>query len=91
MTSYVFDFMPLFTGGILALSLLFKIYKRSIATFIIILSQMIVVNLMMYGYIHEALLAMIVTTIILLIRAMAKSDTDKFFSIEANKKDKDKI
>ncbi len=56
MTSYLFDFMPFFTGGIMALSLLFRIYKRSIATFIIIISQTIVVNLIIYGYIHEALL-----------------------------------
>lgn len=89
MTSYALHFMPLFTGGILALSLLFKIYKRSVATFIIILSQMIVVNLIMYGYIHEAILTMIATTIILLIRAMAKSDKDKFFNRKPNQRKED--
>lgn len=82
MTSYLFDFMPFFTGGIMALSLLFRIYKRSVATFIIIISQTIVVNLIIYGYVNEALLTMIFTIIILLIRAMAKSDNDKFFSKE---------
>jgi len=82
MTYYVFDFMPFFTGGIMALSLLFRIYKRSIATFIIIISQMIVVNLITYGYVYEASITMILTTSILLVRAMAKSDNDKFFSKE---------
>lgn len=80
MTSYLYEFIPFFTGGIVALSLLFKIYKRSITTFIYIISQQIVINLFIYGYMDEALIVMLLTMVTLLVRAMAKSDNDKFFN-----------
>jgi len=89
MTTYLYDFIPFFVGGIVALLLLFRIYKRSVTTFVYIVSQTVVINLIIYGYIDEALIVMLLTMVILLVRAMTKSDNDKFFSKEVNQRKED--
>ena len=74
---YLYSFFPLFSGGLVALSIMFKIHKRSVSTFIYLLSQASVLHLISYGYIEWAIVLTLITMFVLLLRAMMKEDSDE--------------
>lgn len=73
----IYEFFPMFSGGLIALSLLFKIHKRSVSTFIHIISQAVALHLVYCSEMEIAIILLLTTTSILLIRAMLKDDNDK--------------
>ena len=70
---------PVFSTGILALALLFRVHKRSISTFIIFIIIAIMSNAIKYGYIETALATLMLGQFFLLVRAMLKPSNDKVF------------
>lgn len=78
MISFLVDLIPYFSFGLLALAILFKIYRRSISAFIAILSNAIVVNLFFYGYFDIGILVLFASLLVIFFRAMIKPENDKF-------------
>ena len=76
MSLFMYEFSPTFTFGLLALALIFKIYQRSISTFVIIIVTTAVVNLNYYGYQEYSSSIILVSLAGLLIRAMVKPTND---------------
>ena len=77
MSTFIYELSPTFTFGLLALIFIFKIYQRSISTFIIILVSAIVVNLNTYGYQEYSSSIVLFSLVGLLIRAMVKPMDDR--------------
>lgn len=75
----IVEFTMVLSGGFLALSMLFKIYKRSISTFSVFVAFAIVSNLLYYGYVELAMCALIISLVLLLLRAIMKDDNDTIF------------
>jgi hypothetical protein len=71
-------FITIFLTGLVALLILFKIYKRSISTTIAIVTVAISMNLRLYGYCLYADIVLLPGMIILLVRGMIKPDNDSF-------------
>lgn len=79
MQEHLYLFFPMFANGMVALSLMFKLYRRSVSTLMMFLAVAISSNLMYYGFIDEGILSMLVFMVVTLARAMAKSSSDRFF------------
>lgn len=78
MSIFIHELSPTFTFGLLALTLMFKIYQRSVSTFVIILVSTIVVNLNDHGYQEYSSSVILVSLTGLLIRAMVKPANDSW-------------
>ena len=78
MSNFIYDLSPTFTFGLLALSFLFKIYKRSVSTFVIIVVSASVVNLNHYGHQEYSSTIILISLAGLLIRAMVKPTNDSW-------------
>lgn len=76
---YIYQFFPMFANGMVALSLLFRLYKRSISAFITFIAIAMTTNIIYAGRIEYALILLMLFMIIIMARAMTKSDADRFF------------
>jgi len=84
MSNFIYELSPTFTFGLLALIFIFKIYQRSISTFVIILVSTIVVNLNSYGYQEYSSSIILVSLAGLLVRAMVKPMNDNWIHFPYN-------
>jgi len=78
MSMFIYQFLPTFTLGLVALSILFKIPKRSVSTFVIIITSSMVVNLNYRGYVEYSSIVILLALTFLLVRAMMKPANDKW-------------
>jgi len=88
MSLFIYELSPAFIFGLLALTLIFKIYQRSVSTFVIILVSATVVNLNYYGYQEYSSIIILVSLAGLLIRAMVKPTNDNWIYFPYNGVDK---
>ena len=93
MSMFIYDFSPTFTLALLTLSFMFKIYRRSVSTFVIILVSAVVSNINHYGYQDYSSVIVLISLIFLMIRAMVKPTNDHwihypYHGIEKRKKRK---
>jgi|GEM_PF-3742534 len=79
MTEFMINLSPYFTLGLIALSLLFKLHKRSVSTFITIVMAGVIVNMFYYGMSECAVMMFILFLVVIFFRAMIKPETDTFF------------
>ena len=77
---HIYLFFPMFANGMVALSFLFKLYKRSISSFIMYIAIALTSNIMYAGHIEIGLLVMIIVMIAVMVRAMTKCDADSLFT-----------
>ncbi len=80
MSATLFNFIPFFSGVIAIMVFQFNIYKRSKSTFLTVLSFVFTANAMAYGYLDMGVIVMIVSIIVLIVRAVMKPDTDTWLS-----------
>jgi hypothetical protein len=78
MTEFLINLSPYFTFGLIALSLLFKLHKRSVSTFITIVMSGVIVNMFYYGMSECATAIFIIFLIVIFFRAMIKPENDTF-------------
>ena len=77
MSIYLYMLIPYMSIGILALSIKFKIYNRSVATFMSFVSIAVTSNCFYYGYIEIGIIATVVYIGIAMARAICKPSTNK--------------
>jgi hypothetical protein len=78
MNDHIVLFFPYFSGGMAALSIMFKLYKRSVSTFITFIGIAISSTLVLIDKLELGLLIMMALMIVMLWRAMVKNDNDTF-------------
>lgn len=76
MSNFIYELSPTFTLGLVVLAFMFRIYKRSISTFVIIMLSAIVTNLNNLGYQDYSTTLVFLTIPMLLMRAIMKPETD---------------
>ena len=75
----IYTLVPIFSTGMLAFILLFKLYKRSVSATLTILIMAIVMNLAKEGYLDYAGLVAMTGTLAIACRGMMKPETDSWF------------
>lgn len=76
MSPILYHFTPVLLGAIFVLSIKFKIYKRSVSTFITLFALALSATLMHFGMFDQAIIVILITAVVLLYRAMTKDQTD---------------
>jgi len=79
MSNYIYLLVPYFSMGMLALSILFKLYKRSISSFMTFMMIAVVSNAVYYGYVEIGLDILVVFMVFLMLRALNKPDNDTIY------------
>lgn len=88
MISFLFVFVPTFSVALLGLTIWFQVFKKSVSTFISILSLAIASNLIYYGLPSDGLAIIILSSTIMLLLAIAKPDVeDYYFNLVCKKYD----
>lgn len=78
MSEFIFTLVPTFSLGMVALSLIYKIHKRSVSAFITFVMVASVSNLIMIGSIECAMYVLIAFMVVIMYRAMQKDASDNF-------------
>jgi len=78
MNMQLYELIPFFSLGLFALAFRYKIYKRSVSTFLTIIMVALSSNLVYYGYINSAIVFTLMIVTILLYRAIIKPTDDTF-------------
>lgn len=76
MNQYLYLLLPYLSLGMVALSIRFKLHKRSISTFMSFVMIAVVSNCIHYGYVDCGLIATVIYMVVMMLRAMGKPDND---------------
>ncbi|MDQ7044716.1 MAG: hypothetical protein Q9M40_07115 [Sulfurimonas sp.] len=78
MSALFYQLIPTISLGLIALSFLFNIHKRSVSAFLTLMMVAISSNFIYYAYLDLAMLSILFFTIIIFIRAIVKPANDKW-------------
>jgi len=74
----LYTFVPILANAMFVLSLLMKVYRRSISSFIAIMMFFISSNLAYYGFATHSIVAICFFMIVMFIRSVSKPENDTF-------------
>ena len=78
MNQDLYTLVPTLANAMLALSIIMRVYKRSISAFISIAMVAVSSNLMYYGYVNYGLVSIILLMVVMFYRAVSKPANDTF-------------
>jgi len=84
MSEYLLLLIPYFSLGMLGLAIQFKLYKRSITTCLSFIMIAISSNLFYYGIADIGTITIVIVAymVTVMVRAICKTETDKWFQSE---------
>ena len=77
MSPFLYQAVPFISAVLFLLMFQWKIWKRSISSFVAVSGLMLISNLMHFGYIDMGFIFILLTIVLLLLRAMTKPENDK--------------